>query len=42
MSRKISEQIIREQFPMVGVEEAATIAGAVVDPEYFSLHTAAV
>ena len=25
MSRKISEQIIREQFPMVGVEEAATI-----------------
>jgi len=42
MSRKTTEEVISEQFPMVGVEEAATIAGAVVDPEYFSLHTAAV
>jgi len=40
MSRKISEQIIREQFPMVGAEEAATIASAIVNPDFFSLEVA--
>lgn len=40
MSRKTTEEVIREQFPMVGAEEARAIAGAVIDPEYFSLCTA--
>ena len=40
MSRKISEQIIREQFTMVGAEEAATIASAIVNPDFFSLEVA--
>ena len=42
MSRKTTEEVIREQFPSIGCEEAKAIAGAVVDPEYFSLHTVTV
>jgi hypothetical protein len=42
MSRKVIEDLIREQFPLVvGYEEAGTIAGAITNPDFFSLEVIA-